>query len=113
MHKPKYSLLLPVRNEAARMDEVVRSVFTGLAGNPDWEVCIADDCSDDGTYERLDALTGIFPFRLIRPQGNLGRGGIRNLLAAEARGEHLVFLDGDCKPMPNFFGAWEGIDEDA
>lgn len=110
MHTPKYSLLLPVRNEAGRIDEVVRSVFAGLAGNPGWEVCFGDDFSDDGTYERLLNLADIFPFRLIRPPENLGRGGIRNLLARSAAADTLVFLDGDCKPMPGFFKAWEDLD---
>src|SRR3954471_795259 len=97
MNAPKYSLLLPVRNEAGRIDGVVRAVFTELAGNPDWEICFADDFSDDGTYERLRKLADIFPFRLIRPPENLGRGAIRNLLAREAQAPMLVFLDGDCK----------------
>jgi glycosyltransferase involved in cell wall biosynthesis len=110
MHTPKYSLLLPVRNEAGRIDEVVRAVFTDLAGNPAWEICFGDDFSDDGTYERLRKLADIFPFRLIRPEENLGRGGIRNLLAKEARADILVFLDGDCKVLPGFFKAWEGLD---
>ena len=112
MHKPKYSLLLPVRNESGRIDGVVRSVFADLAGNADWEVCFADDFSDDGTYERLRKLSDIFPFRLIRPPENLGRGAIRNLLAKEARAPILVFLDGDCKVLPGFFRAWEGLDPD-
>ena len=110
MHTPKYSLLLPVRNEAGRIDEVVRSVFTDLGANPDWEVCFADDYSDDGTYERLRKLAVLFPFRLIRPEENLGRGAIRNLLAREAGADILVFLDGDCKVQPGFFKAWEGLD---
>jgi glycosyltransferase involved in cell wall biosynthesis len=110
MHTPKYSLLLPVRNEAGRIDEVVRCVFSDLAGNPDWEVCFGDDYSDDGTYERLQKLAAIFPFRLIRPPQNLGRGGIRNLLAEESEADILVFLDGDCRPQAGFFKAWEGLD---
>jgi glycosyltransferase involved in cell wall biosynthesis len=113
MHGPKYSLLLPVRNEVGRVDEVVRSLFTDLGSNPDWEVCIGDDFSQDGTRQRLEYLTSIFPFRLLAPPENLGRGALRNLLAAEARGQMLVFLDGDCRTMPGFFRAWEGADADA
>lgn len=109
---PAYSLLLPVRNEAGRIEDVVRSVFSDLGGNPRWEICFADDFSDDGTYERLRALAARFPFRLIRPSGNLGRGAIRNLLAEEASAPVLVFLDGDCKVMPGFFQAWEDLDPD-
>ncbi len=111
MHTPKYSLLLPVRNEAGRIDGVVRSVFTDLGGNADWEICIADDVSDDGTYERLRDLAAIFPFRLLRPPQNLGRGAIRNLLAKEASAPVLVFVDGDCRILPGFFKAWEGADD--
>jgi glycosyltransferase involved in cell wall biosynthesis len=111
MHTPKYSLLLPVRNEAGRIDGVVRSVFTDLGGNPDWEICFADDVSDDGTYERLRDLAAIFPFRLLRPPQNLGRGAIRNLLAKEASAPVLVFVDGDCRILPGFFKAWEGADD--
>jgi glycosyltransferase involved in cell wall biosynthesis len=112
MQTPKYSLLLPVRNEAGRIDGVVRAVFTDLGSNPDWEVCFADDFSDDGTYERLRKLADIFPFRLIRPPENVGRGAIRNLLAQEAKAPVLIFLDGDCKVRPGFFKAWEGLDPD-
>ncbi|HKP96493.1 MAG TPA: glycosyltransferase [Fibrobacteria bacterium] len=112
MHSPKYSLLLPVRNEAGRIDQVVRAVFSDLGANPAWEICFADDFSDDGTHERLRILADIFPFRLIRPPENLGRGAIRNLLAREARAPLLVFLDGDCKVLPGFFKAWEAPDLD-
>lgn len=113
MHTPKYSLLLPVRNEAGRIDGVVRSVFTDLGGSADWEICIADDVSDDGTYERLRDLAAIFPFRLLRPPENLGRGAIRNLLAKEASAPNLIFVDGDCRILPGFFQAWEGVDAGA
>lgn len=110
MAQPEYSLLIPVRNEAARIEGVVRAVFSELRGNPVWEVCIADDVSDDGTYERLRELSQAFPFRLLRPPANLGRGGVRNFLATEARGAILVFLDGDSRPQPGFIRAWEGLD---
>jgi len=110
MPQPEYSLLLPVRNEAARIEGVVRAVFADLGENPAWEICFADDMSDDGTYERLLDLSRAFPFRLLRPPANLGRGGIRNLLAKEARAQILVFLDGDCRPQAGFFRAWEELE---
>lgn len=110
MAQPEYSLLIPVRNEAARIEGVVRAVFSDLGGNPAWEVCIADDVSDDGTYERLRELSREFRFRLLRPPANLGRGAVRNFLAREARGAILVFLDGDSRAQPGFIKAWEGLD---
>jgi glycosyltransferase involved in cell wall biosynthesis len=113
MPAPKYSLLLPVRNEAGRIDVVVRSVFAQLEGHDDWEVCFGDDASDDGTRERLQELARSHPFRLILPPANLGRGGIRNLLAESAGAETLIFVDGDCQPQAGFFRAWEGLDPQA
>jgi glycosyltransferase involved in cell wall biosynthesis len=110
MANHEYSLLLPVRNEEARIEGVVRAIFSDLGENPAWEICFADDMSDDGTYERLLQLSKAFPFRLLRPPANLGRGGIRNLLAEAARTNILVFLDGDCRPRTGFFRAWEGLD---
>jgi glycosyltransferase involved in cell wall biosynthesis len=116
MASPKYSLLVPVRNEAGRIEAVVRALFEDLATLADhgsiWEILIADDASDDGTYERLLSLSERFPFRLLRPAANLGRGAIRNRLAEEAAAECLIFLDGDCRPQPGFFRAWENLGPD-
>ena len=113
MHPIKYSLLIPVRNEARRIVEVLTAAFADLGSRPDWEVCVADDFSDDGTYARLQELAASLPFRLLRPEKNLGRGPIRNWLAEQARGDILIFLDGDCLPLPGFFQAWENLDPDA
>lgn len=111
---------MPVRNEARRISRVVEALFADLAahagsggGAGEWEVLIGDDHSTDGTREKLVALAGIHPLRLVLPPANLGRGAIRNALAAEARGEILVFLDGDCIPCAGFFRAWEGLEEGA
>jgi glycosyltransferase involved in cell wall biosynthesis len=112
MHSPKYSLLLPVRNEVTRIEAVVHAIFKDLADNLGWEICFGDDFSDDGTFEKLKKLSDQFPLKLIRPKANLGRGGIRNLLAKEAVASILVFLDGDCQVQPGFFKAWENLDPD-
>lgn len=111
MHGPKYSLLLPVRNEARRVPAVAAAIRADLDACPDpgdWEVVFGDDASDDGTREALRGLAAAHGFRLLEPAANLGRGAMRNLLAREARGGQLVFLDGDCLPLPGFFRAWSG-----
>lgn len=113
MPGPVHSLLLPVRNEVRRVGEVARALAAEVSALPDpsaWEVIFADDASDDGTREALTALCRDLGFRLLAPERNLGRGAVRNLLAREARGEILVFLDGDCAPLPGYLRAWEGLD---
>lgn len=99
------------------MEAVVRGILADLDAcprAPEWEVVFGDDASDDGTREALRALAAGGRFRLLEPEANLGRGAMRNLLAREARGGTLVFLDGDCVPAPGFFAAWSGeLDADA
>ena len=107
MQLPKYSLLLPVRNEVSRIGGIVHAIFEDLKTIGDWEIFFGDDFSDDGTYECLLKLAQEFDFRLIHPPKNIGRGAIRNLLAHEARAPMLVFLDGDCRVQTGFFKAWE------
>src|SRR5690606_8376990 len=47
------------------------------------------------------------PCRLLRPESNLGRSRIRNLLARAARGGHLLYLDGDMRLGDSgFLRAW-------
>lgn len=113
MPGPSHSLLLPVRNEVRRVALVARAIAAERASLPDpsaWEVIFADDASDDGTREALAEACREHGFRLLAPERNLGRGAVRNLLAQEARGSILVFLDGDCVPLPGYLRAWEGLD---
>lgn len=60
------------------------------------EIVVADDCS---TYKNIlaeEELLGGFPnCRVIRPKQNLGRAGIRNFLADNAKGDWILFIDGD------------------
>ncbi len=97
------------------MPEVAAAIRADLDAAPDpgdWEVLFGDDASDDGTREALRGLAAANGFRLLEPERNLGRGAMRNLLAREARGGRLVFLDGDCLPLPGFFRAWSGVPDD-
>lgn len=64
------------------------------------EIVCADDASPDRTLapavERLMAEMEV-ACRLLKPAANLGRSRIRNLLAAAAEGQYLLYLDGDMR----------------
>jgi hypothetical protein len=93
------SVLVPARDEAARIGPAVRSILD-QTGVPDLELLVLDDGSTDGTADavrraaaddpRLTVLTGA-PL----PAGRLGKPHACAQLAAAARGRVLVFVDAD------------------
>lgn len=96
---PSVSLLVPARNEAANL----RAHLPRLLAQdyPRLEVIVLDDQSDDGTAEVVEDLARSAPgrLRLVRgtspPPGWVGKCWACSQLAAEARGELLVFCDAD------------------
>lgn len=60
----------------------------------DYEIIVADDGSQTDTWKKvkvtLEAHNGC---SFIRLEENIGRSGIRNLLARQAKGDRLLFID--------------------
>ncbi len=50
-----FKIVSPIRNARPWVDRFVRSIRTQTY--PNWQAIVIDDCSDDGTYERLLELT--------------------------------------------------------
>ena len=89
------SVLIPAFNAGPAFEGVLDAV---LGQRTPWrfEIVVFDSGSDDGTWERLQARPEI---RLRRiPQSEFQHGRTRNALAAEARGEVLVFITQDAEP---------------
>ena len=103
------SLLLPVRDEAHRVEPCLRSLLA-QAGVPDLEVVVLDDGSRDGTADVVRRVVGDDPrVRLITgaplPTGWLGKPHACAQLAAAARGSVLVFVDADVVLAPHAVAA--------
>lgn len=75
----------------------------------DLELIVVDDCSPDASgaiaaeYAQRDPRV-----RLVRLHARVGQGGARNAGAARARGDYLLFLDGDDLLLPGALAAIEG-----
>jgi glycosyltransferase involved in cell wall biosynthesis len=73
-------------------------MLTSLQRNadPDFEVVLIDDGSDDRTPQVIDEFAGRLPnFQLIRHDVAAGLADARNAGLDAARGRYLTFLDGD------------------
>ena len=86
------SVIIPTMN---RQEAVLRCVESVLDSEyTDIEVIVVDNASDDGVCDDLKFYKDK-NLQIICSDKNLGAGGGRNLGAASANGEYLLFLDDD------------------
>lgn len=92
------SVLVPVYNERATIEELLRRVLAVDAGVP-VTVYVGDDGSSDGTRDILARLTDP-RLRIVLMPENVGRGGVLKHLWTLADGEYLVHQDADLEYDP-------------
>ena len=100
---PSISILLATYNWPQALGLVLESL--NAQTDKDFEVVIADDGSKAETTELITAFTQVanFPIKHLW-QEDLGfrKSAILNQAITHARGDYLVFLDGDCITQPDF-----------
>jgi chlorobactene glucosyltransferase len=106
--RPSVSVLIPARNEAARIARCLESWESELG--PGTELLVLDDESTDDTRERARAVLAAIPRgRLLAgaplPPGWAGKSFACQQLAEAARGEILVFADVDVEPRRGLLAA--------
>jgi glycosyltransferase involved in cell wall biosynthesis len=92
---PLLSVVMPVFNERDTIDEIVRRV---LAVGIRIELIVVDDCSSDGTSDKLVDLQGKHGFVLLRQTRNMGKGAALRRGFAAVTGDIVVIQDVEYSP---------------
>lgn len=96
--------------------DALQCVLHSLAHQSDqgFEIVVADDGSDEHTKHVIDHFVKTTPLSLTHIwHENLGfrAAAIRNKAVAKAKGDYLIFLDGDCALPSNFIKNHRNLSE--
>ena len=96
------SVIVPVYNEPAHLDELLQAI---QASRVKKEIIIVDDGSTDGTREKLQALPPTDDVTIVFHEKNYGKGAAIRTALAYARGEYLLIQDSDLEYDPQDYAA--------
>jgi len=96
------SVLVPVYNEAAHVDELLQAIQASPVKK---EIIIVDDGSNDGTREKLQALPASDDLTIVFHEKNCGKGAAIRTALAYARGEYVLIQDSDLEYDPQDYPA--------
>jgi glycosyltransferase involved in cell wall biosynthesis len=96
--EPCLSVVMPVYNESDTIASVVKNV---LAQRPVQQLVIVDDCSSDGTWEKLEPLAKDEQrVKLVHHSVNQGKGAALRTGFREATAPFVIVQDADCEYDP-------------
>ncbi|MEV7346503.1 bifunctional glycosyltransferase family 2 protein/CDP-glycerol:glycerophosphate glycerophosphotransferase [Streptomyces sp. NPDC093544] len=97
---PRFSVIVPAYKVQAYLSECLESVLG--QSYPDLELIAVDDCSPDACGALIDEFAARDArVRPVRLPENVGPGRARNAGLKHARGDYLIFLDGDDTLTPD------------
>lgn len=99
---PLVSVLIPAKDEAGNIGQLVCEVDSALRPLCSFEIVLVDDGSSDVTAaEFVQCCTALgAPAQLIRHQASVGQSTALSTAARHARGRYLVTIDGDGQNDP-------------
>jgi glycosyltransferase involved in cell wall biosynthesis len=88
----KFSVVIPLFNKEAYVLDTLKSVFNQTYS--DYEIIVVDDSSTDNSLKLVEHLNDN-RIRIIKHKKNQGLSATRNTGIANARNDHIAFLDAD------------------
>ncbi len=98
---PKLSIVIPVYNEKDTIDEIVRRVQNVELEK---EIIIVDDCSNDGTRERIKRMSENNIKKLFHEK-NKGKGAALRTGLQHVSGDIVIIQDADLEYNPNEYSS--------
>jgi glycosyltransferase involved in cell wall biosynthesis len=91
----RFTIIVVTWNNESDIEQALRSCI--FPGSLHHEVIVVYNKSDDQTFSKVEAITREHNslFRVIRNDENVGLGEARNQGIRDARGDYIIFLDGD------------------
>ena len=99
----KASVIIAIYNKF----DYLRLVLAGFErqSEPDFEVILADDGSNEETVSKIREISSELPFRikhLWQEDKGFRKNRMLNRAITSASGEYIIFVDGDCVPHSGF-----------
>lgn len=106
---PTFTVIMPIRNEAERIESTLRSVLAQDLDHDRMEVLVVDGRSEDATRDVVRSVAADDSrVRLLdNPEGIVPTAMNRGL--AEARGSVIVRVDGHCALPPDYLRRCEAL----
>lgn len=104
MPEPSVSVIVPVFNNPAGLAACLESLAAQETARP-FEVVVVDDGSTDDLGPVRHRFQGRLPLNWQVMPRNRGPAMARNAGIRAARGELILFTDGDCRPEPQWLEA--------
>src|SRR5438876_5853031 len=108
---PFFSVIIPTYNRRESLCRCLNALSRLDYPSAAFEALIVDD----GGLESIESIVEPWRDRLlihVLKRTNGGPGTARNMGAAAACGDFLVFLDDDCTPRPEWLRAFAAVAED-